>query len=176
MKVKDYVDMIVGAFKRRKSNKLRKIMNRISHDASLSSSKVLLELAVIAYTLSKILTKSYIYNRKNEKILKEIENAFYDLLRMKKVNLPSLNKVKNLIKSLEAKDKRYVISLLYKGRLKIASSLYAEGISLGTAASFCGVDKQELLDYVGKTMMYDRLKDEYPVKKRIKELLRIIEG
>jgi len=62
---------------------------------------------------------------------------------------------------------------LQKGKLKIASVLYAQGISLGNASELTGSDKREVLLYAGQTMMFDRLKEKRGIEDRMKELRKI---
>ena len=61
-----------------------------------------------------------------------------------------------------------------KGRLKVAATMYAQGVSLGLASEMTGIEKQEIMDYAGKTMMFDRVKDEKTVLERIKNARNLI--
>ena len=74
---------------------------------------------------------------------------------------------------MDEKDRRFVKGILTKGRLKIASTLYAQGISLGNAAEMTGTDKREVLLYAGQTMMFDRLKEKKSMEERMKDLREI---
>ena len=77
---------------------------------------------------------------------------------------------------LEEKDPRFVVDLVTKGRLKMAATFYAQGMSLGVAAEMTGLDKQEIQDYAGETMMFDRLKDEKGIAERMKTARKLITG
>jgi len=83
------------------------------------------------------------------------------------------NKVLLAIERMDDRDRRFVKGILQKGKLKIASTLYAQGISLGSAAEMTGTDKRELLSYAGQTMMFDRLKEKKGIESRMKDLREI---
>jgi hypothetical protein len=50
----------------------------------------------------------------------------------------------------------------------MAATFYAQGMSLGVSSDMTGVEKQEILDYAGQTMMFDRMKEEKTIKERMK--------
>ena len=68
------------------------------------------------------------------------------------------------------------MDLVTKGRLKMAATIYAQGIGLGVAAEVTGLDKQEILDYAGETMMFDRLKEEMTIGDRLKNARKFLSG
>jgi trehalose-6-phosphate synthase len=49
-------------------------------------------------------------------------------------------------------------------------------VSLGVAVEMTGLDKQEILDYAGGTMMFDRLKDEKGIEERMKAARKFLAG
>ena len=81
----------------------------------------------------------------------------------------SLLELKVSLQNVERPDSRYIKSMIDKGRLKTAAILYAQGISLSSAAEKTGVEKQEIMDYAGKTMMFDRMEEKTPLSKRLKK-------
>ena len=56
----------------------------------------------------------------------------------------------------------------------MAATFYAQGMSLGVASEMTGIQKQEILDYAGQTMMFDRLKEEKTIKERMKIARQLI--
>ncbi|MBI5047018.1 hypothetical protein HZC07_04800, partial [Candidatus Micrarchaeota archaeon] len=50
----------------------------------------------------------------------------------------------------------------------MAATMYAQGLSLGVSSQTTGLEKQEILDYAGETMMFDRLKDVKDISERMK--------
>ena len=73
----------------------------------------------------------------------------------------------------EASDRRFITDMLSKAKLKVASTLYAQGFSLGNASEITGVEKREIQSYAGGTMMFDRVKPEKTMVQRLKILMKI---
>ncbi len=171
--IKDYSGELLAAFKKRKQSRLRKLNDRILRDAVLSFTASYYELAVISYVLSKIVSKPRFLRSEYGKGIAGIEKALESLSTVSpdagpEELFPYFRRVQAAIARLESRDPRYLIDLFSKGRLKMAATLYAQGISLGLAAEKSGIDKQEIMDYAGDTMMFDRLKEEVDIEKRMK--------
>lgn len=181
MKPHEYMNEIFAAFKKRDSKKLRKLDESILREASLAYSKKLYYLAVVSYVLSKALSKPRFMERKYAPRVDAIEKCLETISLCKEDDcteekfLAHFAELEKSIKNLEAEDPRFVVDLLTKGRLKVAATLYAQGISLGMAAEITGIEKQEILSYAGHTMMFDRLKEEKSVTERLKALRAIAE-
>lgn len=179
MNMQEYALEIFHAFKRRDAKKLRKLDSSLIKDINLNESKKIFYLAVLSYVLSKILSKPRFFEKRFLNKLEEIEKSLKKMAECKKECSDEefeelVKNVEDKIKNLEAEDPRFVISLLTKGRLKVAATLYAQGFSLGMAASLANVEKQEILSYAGQTMMFDRLKEEKSVHERLKIVKSLI--
>lgn len=168
-------------FRKRNQRKLRKLNDEILKSAALDFNRATFNLAVFSYILSKIVSKPRYLEKECEGCLKTIEDALEDL--SEKIDVSDEAKVMEMftvlehgIACLERKDPRFVIDLITKGKLKTAATFYAQGISLGVAAELTGLDKQEILDYAGETMMFDRLKDEKTIAERMKEARKMLSG
>ncbi|HID72427.1 TPA: hypothetical protein EYP38_00680 [Candidatus Micrarchaeota archaeon] len=172
---------VLGAFKKRKQRSLRKLNDRILKEAAINFTKPLFRLAVLSYVLAKIVQKPRFLQPEHEKQLKAVENALKDAaISIGRVVdsqlLKNFKKVETAITSLERKDRRYLIGLVQKGELKTAATLYAQGISLGVAAEMTGMEKQEIMDYAGDSMMFERVKEELGIRERIKMARRFLGG
>ncbi len=181
MKPHEYMGEIVAVFKKRDSRKLRKLDEAILREASLAYSKKLYYLAIVAYVLSKILGKPRFLERNYRERIFAIENVLDEISLCKEECSDEefharFEKLEKAVKNLESEDPRFVIDLISKARLKVAATLYAQGISLGTAAEITGVEKQEILSYAGHTMMFDRLREEKNVRARLRALKNLAEG
>ncbi len=162
---------VLGAFKRRDQRQLRKLNDEILNSAAMSFNQTHFRLAVFSYVLSKIASKPRLLASVNTPALKSIEGAMSTLIRSIENNVdssPAFAQLDRSISNLERIDQRFIVDLVTKGKLKMAATLYAQGLSLGTASEVTGIDKQEILDYAGETMMFDRLKEEKPMSERIK--------
>jgi len=158
---------------------MRKINDRCVEETAIKFGQHTYLFALISYVLSKIISKPRYFSQKESKetlakilaLLKQCEGyaktADYSDLHK------AQNKVLVAIEKLDDEDRRFVKGILMKGKLKIASVLYAQGISLGNAAEITGTEKRELLLYAGQTMMFDRLKEKKGIEERMKDLREI---
>ncbi len=173
---------------------MRKINDRCVQETAIKFEQHTYLFALITYVLSKILSKPRYLNGKGAPGGKAVSasklgrNAKASLSRIasllhscesyaKEADYNSLlscqNKALSAIEQLDERDRRFVKGILHKGRLKIASTLYAQGLSLGSAAEMTGTDKRELLSYAGQTMMFDRVKEKKGIEERMKDLREI---
>jgi hypothetical protein len=181
MKPAEYMIEIATAFKKRDPKKLRKLNDSLLREASLGYSMKSYNLAIIAYVLSKILGKPRFGEKRYFEHIARVQACLDELGKCDDActDEEAVQRIKILeaaIKSLESEDPRFVIGLFEKGRLKVAATLYAQGVSLGTASEITGVEKQEILSYAGHTMMFDRIKEEKGVKDRMDSLRRALSG
>ena len=121
-------------------------------------------LSTIAYSFSKFYEKPYIGASVELAELSQLIDA--DLARAEQsaegkddagVGV-ALADAENKVKDLSAKLGRYIINITFKARLKTAANVYAHGSSLGSAAVLCGVDKDELGNYIGHTTIHEKYK------------------
>ena len=178
--LKSLCGSVLEAFKARDQKKLRKINDIIMKEATINFTKPMYELAVLSYILSKIVSKPRFLSSANAQYLKKIEQNIRMLLRsidlgVEKEIFSSFSKIDESIYALEKVDMRFVRNFLSKGKLKTAATMYAQGISLGLASEMTGISKQDILDYAGKTMMFDRIKEEISVKDRLKIARRALQ-
>ncbi len=174
---KEFSKKIYSYFKSRNMKGMRKLNDQILKTAVINFSKELFDLAVYSYILSKIISKPRFLSEEYKEWLESIE---IDLLTIsecledsKKEWNESISHLKKSITSLEKTDSRYVLSLIKKGEIKSAATLYAQGLSLGLASKIIGVEQQELLNYAGKTMMFDRISEEKDIFERVKTARKI---
>lgn len=170
---------ILSAFKRRNQRFLRKLNDEILKAAALDCTKANFNLAVFSYVLAKIVSKPRLLT--HEPRLRDIERALEKLVRRskgatEKEMLSMFSDLEKTIVALEKEDPRFVIDLVSKGKLKMAATFYAQGVSLGVASDMTGLEKQEILDYAGQTMMFDRLKEEKSITDRMKTARKFIRG
>ncbi len=147
----------------------------------MQSGVVSFNLAVFSYVLSKIVSKPRFLGEDCRAGLAGIERVFERLVeRLDSANeaelLQIFSELESAISQLEDKDPRFVVNLVTKGKLKMAATFYAQGMSLGIAAELTGLEKQEILDYAGETMMFDRLRDEKSISERMKDARRLLRG
>ena len=177
----EFTPQILAAFKKRNQRRLRKLNERVLRASALEPTKANLSLAVFSYVLGKIVSKPRLLRREYEPRLRDIEVVLEKLVKKTEVAkeeelLSIFSELEKAITSLEEKDPRFLLSLVSKGKLKMAATFYAQGMSLGVASDMTGLEKQEILDYAGHTMMFDRVKEEKSVTERMKDARRLLAG
>lgn len=160
--------------------KLRLLSNDCIEKAALKQSKELVQLSLIAYSLSKILSKEHIICNINwpearNRILEDIDFALTALEKndLKAFN-NSLNDISGHITGIDKQLGNFVIDLMEKARLKQASRVYAFGLSLKAAVELTGTQEQELLKYIGGTRLADERIEKKGINDRLKDLKKIL--
>lgn len=178
--IKDLLSEIASAFKKRDQRKLRKINDKILKGAVLDFNKQVYDLAVLSYVLSKLVSKPRYMRRELEDKMTAIDKAILE--NVKKVSkmdesgwVSAFQGIEDRIKDLDSEDPRFIRDMMDKGRLKVAATLYAQGLSLGLASEMTGMNKQDIQEYAGKTMMFDRVKEEQSIQERMKNARKLLE-
>ncbi len=159
------------AFTNRRFSKLRRIHEKIVNNLIQNFSSQTYDLCLISYVLSKVLSKPRFF--KNREGMKRIEELLFQLSKSNNKR-DVLNKLKEEILKLEEDDPRFIFDLFTKARIKVGATLYAKGVSLGKVSKITGIPKEEILSYAGKTLMFDRIKEEKTMKSRVKILEKLI--
>jgi uncharacterized protein YaaW (UPF0174 family) len=162
------------AFRNNDFRKLKKLYDELLNEIMLNPDELLIRFCIYLYTLSKITTK---LRYQKEQAIKKLEIISELLLEVEKNGLSKnvLDRMEDAIKNIEIEDKRFVIDMIMKARVKTAAILYAKGLSLSKASSLTGIIKEEILSYAGKTMMFERVKEEVDVKKRLETAKEILD-
>jgi hypothetical protein len=175
----EHVPKVFAAFKKRDQRRLRKLNDQILRDTALDCNAVNFEIAILSYVLSKIVSKPRFLRPEYDNILAEIEAGLQKVLRKMKHGdekelISAFKAIEHSVARLDRQDPRFVIGLVEKGKLKMAATFYAQGMSLGVASEMTGIEKQEILDYAGQTMMFDRLRGEKSIRERMKTARQMI--
>lgn len=169
-------------FKQGKVMELRDLSDACMKEAVLKNDPVWAEIGVISYSLHKILSKRHI-----------VEDPKFPALRKNILN--SLNKsvnalekfdfhgfeasMKSLVKNIFIVDQKlgnFVTNINDKSRIKMASTCYALGCSLGRAAQLTGANRKDVQKYIGYTTIHDELKETIGIKKRLGVLKKALEA
>ena len=154
---------------------LKSLSNQTIHTASTRQDSTSVTVAVIVYSLGKILERTdYSKYPDWEKFYKLIISSIDGSIiavRSKDENKLKINleKVRKNIAKLSGNFKRYIEEVFRRASISKASRIYEHGISMETTAKLLGITMYELADYAGKTgisnMPEGRTSD---VKSRIK--------
>lgn len=155
------------------TSKLRELSDHTNNTASRTQDPDNIAVAVIIYSLSKILERKNYQSYsgwkkfyKNilvyiEKIIKELEN--------KKEVTATLKLMRGEIEGVSGKLRGYIRDVFRKAEINKASKIYEHGISLEKTAKLLGITMFELATYSGqKQESYELEPNEKSLKQRIK--------
>jgi len=149
------------ALKTNNSVHLQSLSNKTVHSASVQQNTEHILMAVIIYSLSKLIHRKNSIQIKNwENFVKKI-NSIFDLsiksLRDKNQDAFSqhLARAINTIKNVSGTLKPYIKEVLRKASINKASKIYEHGISLGQTAKLLGLSQWELATYIGQKNIPD---------------------
>ena len=170
---------ILSAFRKKDQRALRKLNDEVLRATALECTKLNFSLAVFSYVLSKIVSKPRFLRSEYSHTLIGIANIFGDIVTRARANnedeiMTLFLELEKAILALEKEDPRFLLNLVSKGKLKMAATFYAQGMSLGVASDMTGLEKQEILDYAGNTMMFDRVEEKITILERMKVARRFL--
>ncbi len=132
---------------------IKGLSNHTIHNASIFQDRDSVGLAVIVYSLSKIIERK---GELSPDILDSLNKARKEL---KENNFSSYRKtIKDLLKEISRIDNRlklFIEQVIKQAEIKKGSKLYEHGISLAQAAEVLGISQWELMNYIGKTRIAD---------------------
>lgn len=178
MEKRHFIDVLFEvkkALKEKDAVKLKELSNETIHSASIEQDEASIALAVIVYSLSKIIERTnYQHYPAWENFLKQIllriEKAIDFLSKSnEKLFRKNILEIENLINRLTGNFKLHVQQVFERARINKASRIYEHGISMGKTAKLLGITIFELSEYAGKTGISDiSLSRTISVEKRIK--------
>ncbi len=163
------------ALKTRDNVKIKNLSNEVIHNSSINQDPEVISIAVILYSLSKIIERENYKQYTNWKHFYRSYLKGIDIL-IKALEKNDLNKfreeihfVTNLINKLSGNLKIYINDVFRKAQINKASKIYEHGISMEKTAKILGISVWELTEYAGQTRVADvNLSVTMPIKDRIK--------
>ena len=152
---------------------LRKLSDQTTHSTSIYQDNEYILVAVIIYSLSKIIEKGRNYYKE------DYDSYFKDYMKIinQSIKLLELHKYKEfreqislMLKSgdISGELKKHLEALFRKARINKASSIYEHGLSMEKTAKLLGISMWELAEYSGQTSI-----SEYSLGKTMSEKERI---
>lgn len=159
------------------ASKLRDLSNQTIHCASYIQDSGSITLAVVIYTLSKLIERSdHAKTTKWTQFVKKF-NSWMSLAakaqQEKKYEAYEsyLEQARKSLTSMLGNLKPYIQEVLLKASINKASRIYEHGISLGKTAQLLGVTQWELSEYAGQKKSDDGGYNTIDVKKRAQTAL-----
>jgi hypothetical protein len=166
---------VIHALSTKNYVKIKSLSNKVIHSASIDQDPEVISVAVIIYSLSKLIERESYKSYKNWEsfydsyvrgirgMIKALEQDNTDRFRAE------IQKITQLIESLSGNLKIYINHVFRRAKINKASRIYEHGISMEKTAKMLGISIWELAEYAGNTRIGDvNLSVTLPAKKRVK--------
>ena len=158
LKVKEDIDAV----------EIKELSNNVIHNASVFQDEDSISIAVLAYSLSKIIErkqKDIDYGR----LLKMLNSAISGLnANQDELFRKSVKDIFSFIRAVDEKLKLYIQEVINQAQIKKGCKLCEHGISVAKASEVLGISQWDLMHYLGKTMLIDQLAEPVSIAKRMK--------
>jgi len=155
--------------------KLKDLSNQTIHSASVAQDTNSILIAVIVYSLSKILERTNYkqypeYKKFFKHLTAHIDKAITAVKANNEIKLrDELNNIRKDISKLTGNFKRQVQNVFQRAKINKASRIYEHGISMEKTSKLLGITIWELAEYAGQTGIGDvDLGVTMPAKQRVK--------
>ena len=158
---------------------LKELSNRTIHSASIYQDSESIMIAVIVYSLSKLIERKETLDSKGWGKFISSSLGYIDkiIFSLKKNNIEefkqNLKKIRLGIDSLDKSSRTYVKQVFRKASINKASKIYEHGISMEQTAKLLGITIWELAEYAGQTNISEEMTKTVAVKQRIKLAMRL---
>jgi len=163
------------AFEKEDSFQLKHLSNQTIHTISITHDSDNIAIAVIIYSLSKIVErkdyKNYLgWTNFHRKLILFINNLIISVKKNNNQDIKIiLKKVIDSLENISGNLKENIKDVFRKARINKASRIYEHGISMEKTAKLLGISIWELANYIGQTGIADnKLCKTCSVKSRIK--------
>jgi hypothetical protein len=161
----------IPAIERKEPSILRDISNHTTHNASIFQDEYSISIAVIIYSLSKIMERS---NADLHEIVFLLRRAIDALSHDQEEQYKSImKKMLELISHIDGRLNLYIDRVISQAEIKKGSRIYEHGISMARASALLGISEWELASYVGNTQVSDEAQERFDVKKRLEYARRL---
>jgi hypothetical protein len=184
MKEGDHVIEVLQKAKKAAKNsnifELKNLSDQTVHTASIEQDQDNVLVAVIVYTLSKLIEKRDLYSDKDyEKYLNYSIGMLDNFIDSLKKNDPSafqdyMNEMTKRTSTLPDYLRKSIDDVFKKARINKASKIYEHGLSMGKTAELLGISLWDLAEYTGQGGMADApLSITKDIKSRIARAMEI---
>ena len=162
------------------SIKLKELSNQTIHTASITQDADNIVVAVVVYSLSKIVERKEYTNFSGWKefykmIMLCIDNSINAIKKNDDKKLKdSLMQIRKAVSNLSGRLKSYIQDVFRKAEINKASKIYEHGISMEKTASLLGITMFELANYAGQKLDGEvSLSKTIDIKSRIKTAMEM---
>ena len=146
--------------------KLKDLSNHTIHNASIFQDEDSVSIAVVIYSLSKILERG---KPDTTQVITLMQGGMDYLKKGDVESYKAIIKgIFKFVSNIDSKLKLYIDEVVEQAEIKKGTKIYDHGVSLGQAASILGISQWELMNYVGKTRIVDTMYERPDVIDKIK--------
>jgi hypothetical protein len=143
----------ISILKTKDTTSLKELSNHTIHNASIFQDQDSLSIAVIIYSISKILDRGHHDTRQ---IITLMEQAIMKLNHDDDNGYRAVTKkLLTLITNVDTRLKLFIEEVVHQAEIKKGTKIYDHGISLGQASALLGVSQWEMMNYIGKTQIQE---------------------
>jgi len=164
----------VSALKQEDNIKLKNLSDQTIHTASITQDPDNIAIAVIIYSLSKIIERPAYRSQKNwnniyKNILAGINNCGDALKKEDEIHLRKhIERLRKRIEGFSGNLKKYILDVFRKASINKASKIYEHGISMEKTSKLLGISLWDLANYAGQKMGDENIGRTISTKQRIK--------
>ena len=170
-----------SALKTKDAGLISQLSNQIIHHSSVHQDPDVISVAVIIYSLSKLVEREDLKKYSNwepfyksyiqgiQKAIVYLENEQIDKFRKE------IKKLREKIGQISGKLKTYIQDVFTKAQINKASKIYEHGISMEQTAKILGVTVWELSEYAGQKQQETGFTTTMPIRQRIKIVEEVFE-
>jgi len=143
------------------SSKLQQLSNKTIHSASINQHTDSITIAIIIYTLSKIVSRKPNLKINNWNLfIKKLNASLYLAIKYLEENDTKrfneyIEETRKKIDNLSINLKPYIKEVLRKASINKASKLYEHGLSRSQTAKLLGITEWELSEYIGQKSIHE---------------------
>ncbi|RMD66805.1 hypothetical protein D6817_03315 [Candidatus Pacearchaeota archaeon] len=172
------------ALREKNSRELKQLSDELISEACARQDALTITLAVISYTLGKLIERSDYIKIKNwdkveRKLLTYLELAESSVENKQEKCEVYVRKMREILSQQSAHMRNYIEDILRKAAINKGARLYEQGLSLSKTASLLGISIWELAEYIGSQQLKKSEEVKHKTmseKERIKMLVDFFEG
>lgn len=148
--------------------RIKALSNHVIHNASVFQDEDSISVAVLIYSLSKIIErqqKDLDYDKLVSMLISCISNLKND---DEEPFRKSVKGIFDFIRTIDSKLKLYIHEVINQAQIKKGCKLCEHGISAARASEVLGISQWELMHYLGKTTLIDQFSEPVNALKRLK--------
>ena len=155
------------ALKEKNTLKLKQLSDQTNNTASRTQDADNIAVAVIVYSLGKILERGYVENL--DVVIKKIDDVIRSAKKDDNLLKTNLKQLRTEIGRISPRMRKYIQEVFRKASINKASKIYGHGVSMQNTAKLLGISVWELANYAGQTGVLDAHKSKtLGVQERIK--------